>query len=173
MSIQDLGSLGELIGAVAVVVSLIYLAIQIRHNTQSVRSSAVQASVRDTTEIIDILVRDPELTRIWYDGIHDFESLSTEERRRFALYMNTVLRRLENLLYQTHHGALDPESWEGARANFGNTFSHPGTIAWWKRARHLFNRQLQEFVEGELLGGEQGPEAGNADDGEATEADRP
>ena len=57
MSLEDLGNIGELVAAIGVIASLIYLAIQIRQNTQSVRSSAVQASVRDTTEIIDLLVR--------------------------------------------------------------------------------------------------------------------
>ncbi len=34
MTLQDLGSLGELVGGIAVVVSVVYLAIQIRHNTR-------------------------------------------------------------------------------------------------------------------------------------------
>jgi hypothetical protein len=155
MSLEDLGNIGEFVAAVAVVVSLIYLAIQIRQNTYSVRSSTFQAAVRDTTEIIDPLVRDPELNRIWYEGIHDLASLSTEERRLFTTYMTTALLRLENLVYQTHHGALDPESWEGARGNFKNTFSYPGTRVWWKRARHLFNRQLQDFIDKEILDDDQ------------------
>ena len=173
MSLQDLGSLGEFIGAVAVIVSLIYVGVQVRQNTQSVRSSAFQAAIRDATDNIDQVVHDPELNRIWLVGLRDLDSLSHEERYRFAGYMTSILRRYESLLYQTQQGTLDPGAWEGIRANLKNTFSHPGILAWWPRARHLFNRQLQEFVEGELLGGEQGPEAGNADDGEATEADRP
>jgi hypothetical protein len=156
MSLQDLGSLGELISAVAVVVSLLYLAVQIRQNTRSVRSSTFQSAVRDTTEIIDPMIHYPELNRIWYDGVHDFDSLSTEDRRRFAAYMTSTLRRLENLVYQTNEGTLAPESWEGVRANFKNTFSYPGTLVWWKRARHLFNRQLQEFIDNELSDGPQG-----------------
>jgi hypothetical protein len=151
MSLEDLGNIGEFVAAIAVVISLVYLAIQIRQNTHSVRSSTFQAAIRDNTEIIDPLLRDPELNRIWYEGIRDFDSLSTEERRLFATYMTTALLRLENLVYQSRCGALDPESWEGTRGNFKNTFSQPGTRVWWKRARHIFNRQLQDFIEKEIL----------------------
>ena len=150
MNWEALGAIGEIVGAVAVLVTLGYLALQIRQNTQSVRSSTFQAAIRDMAENIDHLVRDPELNRIWHVGIHDLESLSTEDRHRFAAYMTSVLRRYENLVYQTHPGTLDPDAWEGVRANLKNTLSHPGTVVWWKRARHLFNRQLQDFVDMEL-----------------------
>ena len=46
MSIQDLGSLGELVGAAAVVVSIIYLAVQIKQNSRLVRSSGYQTAVQ-------------------------------------------------------------------------------------------------------------------------------
>ena len=42
MSIQDLGSLGELVGAIGVVLSLLYLARQIRQNTQATRASSYE-----------------------------------------------------------------------------------------------------------------------------------
>ena len=62
-----------------------------------------------------------------------------------------VLRRYENIVYQARHGNLDPESWEGMREHLKYVFTQPGAIAWWKRAPTLFNRQLQEFMEKEIL----------------------
>ena len=137
MSLQDLGNLGEFIGAVAVIVSLIYVGVQVRQNTQSVRTSAFQAAIRDATDTIDHVVHDSELIRIWLVGLRDLDSLSPEDRYRFAAYMTSVLRRYESLLYQTQQGTLDPDAWEGIRANLKNTFSHPGIVVWWKRARQL------------------------------------
>ena len=43
LSLEDLGNIGEFVSAVAVVVSLLYLAMQIRQNTKSVQTSAYQA----------------------------------------------------------------------------------------------------------------------------------
>ena len=55
MTLEDLGNIGEFVAAIAVVVSLLYLAIQIRQNTKTVRTSTYQAildSSRSDTELI-------------------------------------------------------------------------------------------------------------------------
>lgn len=46
MTLQDWGSLGEVISGMAVLVTLIYLAIQTRQNTLAVRASAVMRATR-------------------------------------------------------------------------------------------------------------------------------
>ena len=173
MNWEALGAIGEIVGAVGVIVTLGYLAVQIRQNTKSLRASTFQGAIRDVVEHLDQLAGDAELTRIWFAGIRDFESLSSEDRQRFAVYTNSLLRRIENVVYQTSQGTLDPASWDGVRASLKDTFSNPGIVAWWKRARHLFNRQLQDFVEGELLGERQGLGREDSDGRQAAETDRP
>ncbi len=151
MTLQDLGSIGEFVAAIATLVTLVYLALQIRHNTRSVRTSAFQEASRDLAESIDHISRDPELCRIYLAGAKDFESLSREERLRFSIYFTGVMRRYENLLHQTREGMIDRADWEGVRETGRQTFSQPGVMAWWKRSRSLFNAELRDFVEHEFL----------------------
>ncbi len=106
MTLEDLGNIGEFVGAIGVVVTLIYLAVQIRQNTKSLRSSTFQEAIRDAARSIDQLSREPGLTRTWFAGLRDFEALNQEERQLFAVYMTAVLRRYENILYQAEHTAL-------------------------------------------------------------------
>ncbi len=75
MTLEDLGNLGEFLSAIAVVVSLVYLAIQIRQNTTAVRNSTFQEAIRDQISGIDQLNPNPELNRIFYDGMRAFETL--------------------------------------------------------------------------------------------------
>ena len=151
MTLEDLGNLGEFLGALAVVASFIYLAIQVRQSTRAVRNSTVHEVGRDVAAGMDQLNLDPELNRIWYDGLRDFEALSREEQRRFASYVTSILRRYENLLYQTRHGTLDPDAWAGLRKQLAFSFSQPGMLAWWKRAKNLFHPQLVEFIDNDIL----------------------
>jgi hypothetical protein len=153
VSLEDLGNLGELVGAIGVIVTLIYLAVQIRHNTHTVRTSTFHEAIRDFADAIDQLGRDAELTRIWYAGLRDLDSLATEERQRFATYLTSVLRRYENIVYQTQHGTLDERAWVGIREHLRYVFSQPGTVAWWSRARNLFNPELQDFIETQIRSG--------------------
>jgi hypothetical protein len=151
VTIEDLGNIGELLGAIGVIVSLIYVALQIRQNTKSVRAATFQEAMRDIAAVADLAAHDPELARIWFSGVRDLESLEWAERHRFGAYMLAFFRRVENVVYQTEQGILDRQSWEGFQEALKRIFSHPGAVAWWQRSRHAFNRQLQEFVERELL----------------------
>ena len=51
LSIQDLGAIGEMIGAIAVVITLMYLASQINQNTVAVKASAMQSLAVATSEV--------------------------------------------------------------------------------------------------------------------------
>jgi hypothetical protein len=152
LTLDALGNIGDFIGGIGVVVTLIYLAGQIRQNTRSVQVSAYHAAQRDLADILDGVARDAELTRIFFDGNRDFESFSKEDRRRYALCMSSLLRKLENMLYQTRLGTLEPAQWEGVLSEFRRIFAEPGTKAWWVRGRTAFNRELQDFVEQEVIG---------------------
>ncbi len=51
MSIQDLAALGEFISSIAVVLTLIYLAVQIRQNTKTTRTTASNSALSDLTQL--------------------------------------------------------------------------------------------------------------------------
>ncbi len=151
MTLQDLGSIGEIVGALGVIVSLAYLAVQIRQNTRSVRSASFQEAIRDVIAVTDVLSTDQELSRIYWKGLADFGSLEPDERRRFSSILVGMFRRFENIVYQTQQGALEAGSWEGVRMTAALTLSRPGAIAWWSEAQDLFSKEFREYVERELL----------------------
>jgi hypothetical protein len=160
MNWEALGAIAELLGAVGVVVTLFYLAVQIRQNTKSVRAATFQETMRDVSSLADLTTKDPDLARVYLAGIDDLASLPIEDRVRFGAFMLSFLRRIENLVYQTEQGMLDPDSWEGLREALRRIFAHPGTVAWWTRSQHAFNGPLRRFVERELLsGGRESPPA--------------
>lgn len=150
MTLSDLGNIGDFIGAIGVIVSLIYLAIQIRQNTKSVRNSTYQEIVRDMTASTDLLASNSELARAWRMGLQDFGALDADQRVRFGAYMLSLFRRLENILHQSNYGTLDPASWEGWRAALRNIVRQPGVVVWWHTAHTLFSRDFREYVGREL-----------------------
>ena len=147
MNLDDLGSIGEFVGALGVIASLVYLALQIRQNTKSTRSATYQAATRDILEAADQVTLDAELNCIYFEGLRDFYSLSRDKKRRFASYMISLLRRYENMLYQTNAGMLDSEWWAGIGKNLEHVISQPGTQSWWQGARSLFRPDFQEFID--------------------------
>ena len=159
MNWEAIGALAELLGAIGVIATLIYLASQIRQNTKSIQAAAFQETMRDMTSLADMGAQNPELVSAYFAGLDDLESLDREVRQRFGSFMLAFFRRVENLVYQTEQGMLDPESWEGLREALRRIFSHPGAVDWWRQSSHAFNRPLQDFVERELLHSDHEPPA--------------
>ncbi len=87
MTLQDLGNIGEFLGAVGVIVSLVYLAIQIRRNTRVVRSSAQQEILRDMQGFISLVVSDSDTANFYELSLSDSRDLSRAERLRFSLLL--------------------------------------------------------------------------------------
>ena len=125
MSIQDLGSIGELVAAIATVLTLAYLAIQIRQNTRMV-SASVATSHRDArNESARILADNPETARIFREGLLDLTCLAKAERYQFDAIMTLSL----NFWEQAHSSQDDFAHLSEANDWF---LSQPGLHAWWK-----------------------------------------
>ena len=159
MTIQELGSLGELVAAIATLGTLVYLAIQIRQNTRFIRASSFQTCSRDMFDIIDRVALDSELNRIYFAGTRDYESLSPEDRRRFGAYMSSLVGRWENVAFQVDQKVLDPMALSFFHANLRVTYALAGTQQWWAKARHLFTPSVQQLIERDFGSLNPGPAA--------------
>lgn len=127
MTLQDWGDLGQVIGALAVVVTLIYLAKQIGQNTHAmdearklalaqtyqVRSDALQEMLvhaADSEYIGPIIIK---LTELGYPmDVSALDKLSEVERGRFRLWQIAQLTHWDNMYYQFEQGYLDIEYYE-------------------------------------------------------------
>jgi len=156
---QILGNFGELVGALAVVATLIYLAIQIRQNTNTMnegqrltkaqtyhaRSAVlyqVMAQIANSGELSDIFVKARE------DGL---EALSSSERSRFRLWCLGQVQWFDNMHFQHELGYLDHDwyeaSWEqGVHAN-GGLWMQFGLL---ERARPRFRADVEKIVDIDL-----------------------
>ncbi|MGH0030777.1 MAG: hypothetical protein ACQGVC_13360 [Myxococcota bacterium] len=124
MTLTELGALGEFVGAIAVVVTLAYLAIQIRQNTKAmeesrrlalaqtyqVRADALQdmlVQAANSEHVGPILAR---LTQAGYpEDVASLDVLSPEERSRFRQWQIAQQTHWDNMFYQYQQGFLDDE----------------------------------------------------------------
>ena len=106
MTIQDLGSLGELVAAIATVATLIYLALQIRQNTRATQAGSFHA-IYDSMNYVNIaVIQNSELTRVWLTGAADRDSLNPEDLHKFDLTLLSYFHVFETMHYQASLGAL-------------------------------------------------------------------
>lgn len=91
MTIQELGSLGELIAAIATVVTLIYLATQIRHNNKALAESTSGAINASYASINSRISSDEQFAELFVRGRQDIRSLSPVELERFRAFIQDIL----------------------------------------------------------------------------------
>jgi len=115
LDLGQLANIGEFLGGIAVIMSLVYLAVQIRQNTRSVRASTFQAATDSVTEFTAVLGSAGELSRIWVAGLVGAEPLSEEQSVQFYFLFVTIARRLESAFFQKEAGVIDEEQWVGFR----------------------------------------------------------
>jgi hypothetical protein len=83
MTLQDWSNLAQVIGALAVVISLFYVGFQIKGNTSAVRSATAQAVHDNYADWYMNLMGDADLNRIAIKGLKDYSSLDETEKAQF------------------------------------------------------------------------------------------
>ena len=153
MSWQDLGSIGELVSAIAVVISLVYLAFQIRQNTgqidqntKAAQATAFDSSITHTMVARQAIFENEDVARIYNEGSLDPDSLSEQDRLRFRLIVHNVLWSIWNLQSQAQIGGLAKETWEAQLMILKRMMSSKGVRWFWSNYRGEFGESFQTEV---------------------------
>ncbi len=126
MTIQELGSIGELLAAIATIATLAYLALQIRQSNRSHQLSAVTRISESTESWIDRVIEDPGMLDVYVRAMTDYDSLDRNERIRFQMLVMRFLRGVEGAWLQVEWGLVEDEYWEGFKGSLRLIVGSPG-----------------------------------------------
>ncbi len=113
MSIMELGALGEFLGSIGVIATLIYLAVQIRANTNSTKAETFQRLTNEVTNWNTTLVLEPKLIEFVLDIANLNPGLTPVEQIRLEAFAMTIFRQWDNVIYQGELGTIDKPRVEG------------------------------------------------------------
>ena len=147
MNWEALGAVGEIVGAVAVILTLGYLAVQIRQNTRWLRASIADSHYRGVVDWVTNMASDRELGRTYFVGIRRFDELAEEDQRQFFLLLYSQLKLYERLHYQFCQGNIEEELWNLEAASLHLLIHSPVFEAWWEVRRPLFRQDFQREIE--------------------------
>ena len=112
MSIADLGSIGELLGSFAVLVTLIFLTFQMRQNTSALESNSESDAALEFASWHGRIAGDPSLMQVFERASLRTEELSQEEIARFRWLIGEFLFICEAQYRRRLRGLLTEESWQ-------------------------------------------------------------
>jgi len=146
--LEALGNIGDFLGGLGVVITLLYLAAQIRQNTRSSRSASYQAIATAISQSTINLWMNPDTARIMQAGIADREALNPLEQTQFNGIMAGMVRGIENIHYQYLAGAIDRDLWTGWELRTRSIVTTPGALEWWTENKDTFSKDFQVLVDG-------------------------
>ena len=151
MSLQEFAWLGAAMSGVGVMLSVLYFAVELRHNTRAVRASAFQQVVNSFAAVSMELARDRSLVDLFVRAAKDYPALDIVERTQYSYMLLSYLRRAESLVFQTEIHMLNTEHWSGIRSSIKAVVGTPGTRVCWGEIRSRFNPEFRAFID-ELIG---------------------
>lgn len=145
MSLSDFASIGSLVSGLAVLVSLVYLGLQVRQADKTLRASARQMRVAQSTQLLLGLI-DPSIMPVFVKGMSGDNDMSLTELVQFSQIVRSILLGAEAYFQNHRDGLIDAKTFD--TGTIRPVASAPGfRIAWWS-LRGGFAKDFQDFVDG-------------------------
>lgn len=154
MNWEAVSAIGQVVGAVAVVISIVYLAVQIRANTRAVRGQAGFDAAHSWAQTNEVLGQLPDnvlrLFREAFDADADKAAAwSEDEHHRMSVLLRSVLQKLEGQYFLYVNGSLDAGLWTQRCAIARGMIQSPYMRGWWanERAAKTFSPSFIAVIE--------------------------
>jgi hypothetical protein len=129
--LDALGNIGDFVGGIAVIVTLIYLAVQVRHNTRSTKLASMQSTMLAAQNVGILPAQDRGLARVVRLGMTTPDALDDDEFQQFRYFLMSMLRVHEDMFVQHKAGVIDDETWLARASSLKTIFSTPGGRKIW------------------------------------------
>lgn len=157
MTLLEWGALGELIGGIAIIVSLIYVGAQIKQNTKATMIATSQDFIHMHSELVSPISDRKEFRDIYWRGLQGLSNLKGSESAAFIAWIIQTFRAWESYWFQWQEGVFDDRLWRGWQAQFCDLFIHVGAQEAWSLRRHQLSKEFQEYVDQHVVGASSKP----------------
>jgi hypothetical protein len=177
MTTANISNIAQALAAVATVLSLLFVGVQIRHNTRALKATSHHAITDSFNALNALLAADQNTARIWRRGIAGLDSLNEDEAISFSYFALANMRIFETLYYQYKTGTMEEQLYQAELNTLKWAFAHPGLQAWWNANPISFSTEYRAFVdslirEAKEPAGNLADAAANAASGEARPASK-
>lgn len=151
MTLSEWGALGEVVGGFGIIVSLLYVGIQVRQNTNATKVATSHAFLDLHRDILGKISSEPEFRDIYWRGLAGLSNLQGSEAAAFYAWAIHTFRTWETFWYQWQEGAFDDRFWQGWKAQFVDLFQNKGILDAWETRKHQVSEAFRAYVELQII----------------------
>lgn len=141
MTLAELGSLGEFVAAVATILTLVYLALQIRQSNRLLEDSARRGIQDDADRWRAYLINSKDIASLYRSGLMNSTELDDEDRLRYRMLQDQLFFGWE-YAYFSDKKSLD----RSGKRFLIDTLNQPGGKEYWNATRHKFDEEFVNYV---------------------------
>lgn len=146
-TLGELAQIAEVVAAVAVIISLVYVGRELRSNTAAVKAASVQAVSDVSSETLLTMASDSALSRIRLAGSRDPASLTELDAYRYGVLMRQFWLIMQNVYLQNELEVIDARIWRGYERIICEVWTQPGVRANWPGHRNVLEAGFAAVVE--------------------------
>ena len=147
MTLEQYALLAEIVGTVTVVISLVYLAVQVRQGIAQGQAEARYAFVQSTGDINMTIAQDKPLASVWRRGLESPEARDADETMQLWMLMDQYCNAWL-VMHQLHvDGQLARNQWHVVRNDIATIPWSAGGRALWRIGRGAFDPTFPTFID--------------------------
>jgi hypothetical protein len=147
MNLQSLSNLSEIISGIAVVITLIYLALQIRQSTRAAQTENYACALERISSMQSRMSQDGDFALLISSGMRDISKLTSVEKMQFNWAMLEVFGAYEFMFHASQTKDIPEEVWQRWSMSIAIMMSYSGVQAWWKVNPNPFTASFTAYVE--------------------------
>jgi len=146
MSLEAIANIASIIASIAVVLTLIFIALQMRQTLQVTKMSAAQSATALLSQNYGRIIEFPEMAELFI-RLRNEEELSEAEQMRVSNFAAIQFRYFEMLHAHVRAGIFDDDLWAGALVRLHETLDIPRIRTWWDGNRTSYAPSFIERVD--------------------------
>ena len=140
----------EIVGAIAVVISLIYVGLQVNDSTSAIRSAAANDATTTMQSWYLEMGTNRQASDIWFNAMTSAEPLPDRDEFQFMISMHAAVLGMQNSYLLAKEGTLDAEFREAVSTAIVAVKDLPGMGRFWTQRKGFLHTGFAEYVDGLL-----------------------
>jgi hypothetical protein len=147
MNWEMLSAIGQVVAAIGVIISLIYLAVQIREQNKERRRAGINILTVQWSDLVKTGQESREFAALFLRGMRSFQDLDGPDKLSFSAFFTRYTRNCEGMFIYYRDGALEKALWDEVERTMNDYFAYPGVREWWATRKHWLTDEFRAVVE--------------------------
>jgi len=147
MNWEMVSAIGQVVAAVGVIPSLIYLAVQIREQNKERRRAGINILTAQWSDLVKTAQESRAFAEVFLRGMQSFQDLDAADKLSFSAFFTRFTRNAEGMFIYYRDGALEKALWEEVERTMIDYFAYPGVREGWATRKHWLTDEFRAVVE--------------------------